>query len=130
LLLQAVADSGCLFSIAACGHQLIGLACNPAFPMQHHPHPWDLLILLNFVASNPSYRNDLSGQQMWVPLCLPKSAPHCFHFVYVHFPQKESPFFIAMVAKSQEMFYAVHAVRELLMKTLESTGVLAVRSPF
>lgn len=62
-----------------------------------------------------------------MPLCLPKSAPHCFHFVYVHFPAREDALFVAMVARSQQKFFDVHQTREPLVSVLHSTGVLAVR---
>ena len=125
---QAVADSGCLFGVIACGYQVAALAHSKAAPPHHRPHAYDLLLLLTFVASNPSHRTDLAGQQAWAPLCLPRSAPHAFHFAYVHYPSRDSPLFVALVARGQQMFFDVHAAREPLMESLESTGVLEARS--
>ena len=121
-------DSDCLFGIAACGHQVIALSAHPDTAPHLAPHPWDILLLLNFIASNAAYRTDLAGQQAWVPFCLPKSAPHCFHFVYIHFPERSSALCIALVARSQGKFFDVHATREPLMAVLQSTGLQAVRS--
>lgn len=102
------------------------MASHPQLPPSQHLHAWDLLLLLNLVTANSSYRGQLAGQQAWVPLCLPKSAPDCFHFVYVHYPSSSSPLFIALVGRNQQAFFETHAVREPLMATLESTGVLEV----
>ena len=109
-------DADAVFGIAACGHQLLALAHHPTLPASQHAHPWDLLLLLNFVAANPSYSTDLAGQQAWVPFCLPKSAPHCFHFLYLHFPEQGSPLFVALVGRRQEQFFQV---RFLLSLTTE-----------
>jgi hypothetical protein len=122
-----VVDCDGVFGLIACGHQLVAMCCNPQLPAAHRPHAWDILLLLNFVISNSSYRTQLSGQQAWVPFCLPKSSPHCFHFVYVHHPKEESPLYVALVCRSQQDFFEAHAVREPLMATLTATGVLEVR---
>lgn len=127
LCLQAVVDCDGVFGVIACDHQLVAMCCHPQLPLAHRPHAWDILLLLNFVISNSSYRSQLSGQQAWVPFCLSKSSPHCFHFVYVHHPKQESPLYVALVCRSQQDFFTVHGVREPLMATLTSTGVLEVR---
>lgn len=122
-------DSDGVCGVIACGHQIVATATHPQLPPSQHMHAWDLLLLLNLVTANSSYRAQLAGQQAWVPLCLPKSAPDCFHFVYVHYPSTSSPLFIALVGRSQQMFFETHSVREPLMATLESTGVLEVLDP-
>jgi hypothetical protein len=125
-----VVDCEGVFGLVACEHQLVAYACHPQLPLQHRPHAWDILLLLNFVVSNTSYRRQLAGQQAWVPFCLAKSSPSCFHFVYVHYPTEASPLFVAIVCRSQQEFFAAHSVREPLIATLESTGALEVRVPF
>lgn len=126
---QAVVDSDGVCGVIACGHQIVATASHPQLPPSQHLHSWDLLLLLNLVTANSSYRGQLAGQQAWVPLCLAKSSPDCFHFLYVHYPSTSSPLFIALVGRSQQMFFEMHSVREPLMATLESTGALEVRDP-
>ena len=120
--MQAVVDSEGVFGVVACGHQLVAMCCHPQLALAHRPHAWDVLLLLNFVISNSSYRTQLSGQQAWVPFCLPKSSPHCFHFVYVHHPKQSSPLYVALVCRSQQDFFTVHSVREPLMACLLYTS--------
>eukprot|EP00892_Ulva_mutabilis_P009588 jgi/Ulvmu1/7000/UM033_0058.1 len=123
-LQQAVVDSDGVWGVIACGHQVVAVTSHPQLPVAQHLHAWDLLLLLNLVTANSSYRSSLAGQQAWLPLCLPKSAPDCFHFVYVHYPSADSPLFIALIGRSQQKFFETHSVREPLMDTLASTGVL------
>ena len=49
---QAVSDADCVCGMIACGHQLVALHVNAAVPPHQQPHPWDLLILLNFIESH------------------------------------------------------------------------------
>ncbi|CAM9651735.1 unnamed protein product, partial [Scytosiphon promiscuus] len=77
---QAVsATSGALYAIWLCGEKLVSLA-QPRAP-SHRLTSRDLLLLVNFVATQPALRNGES----WTPVCFPRFQETGYLYAYVAF---------------------------------------------
>lgn len=63
---QSAAALGALYAIWLCGEELIALA-QPRAPW-HRLHSQDLLLLVNFVATQPALRT----AESWTPVCFPR----------------------------------------------------------
>lgn len=63
---QAAAAPGALYAIWLCGEELVSLA-QPRDP-SHRLDSRDLLLLVNFVATQPALRN----AESWTPVCFPR----------------------------------------------------------
>lgn len=63
---QAAAAQSALYAIWLCGEELVALA-QPRAP-SHRLHSQDLLLLVNFVATQPALRN----AESWTPVCFPR----------------------------------------------------------
>lgn len=62
----ASAPSGALYAVWLCGEKLVALA-QPRAP-SHHLSSRDLLLLVNYVATQPALRN----AESWTPVCFPR----------------------------------------------------------
>lgn len=63
---QAISAPSALYAIWLCGEELIALA-QPR-TLSHRLHSQDLLLLVNFIATQPALRN----AESWTPVCFPR----------------------------------------------------------
>lgn len=63
---QSAAAPSALYAIWLCGEELVALA-QPRAP-SHRLHSQDLLLLVNFIATQPALRN----AESWTPICFPR----------------------------------------------------------
>lgn len=63
---QKAAAPSALYTIWLCGDKLVSLA-QPRAP-SHRLHSRDLLLLVNYVATQPALRN----AESWTPVCFPR----------------------------------------------------------
>lgn len=108
---QAVAAPGALYAIWLCGEELVSLA-QPRAP-SHRLDSRDLLLLVNFVATQPALRN----AESWTPVCFPRfqeKVTPC-HVVKFEFWIMRAPCTFYLV-KSQRNTLDCHVMLNLLVK--------------
>ncbi|CAM9184787.1 unnamed protein product [Ectocarpus fasciculatus] len=85
----ASAPSGTLYAVWLCGEKLVALA-QPRAP-SHHLSSRDLLLLVNYVATQPALRN----AESWTPVCFPRFQKTGYLYAYIGFledpPSSTSP---------------------------------------
>ncbi|CAM9793178.1 unnamed protein product [Ectocarpus sp. 8 AP-2014] len=75
----ASAPSGALYAVWLCGEKLVALA-QPRAP-SHHLSSRDLLLLVNYVATQPALRN----AESWTPVCFPRFQKTGYLYAYIGF---------------------------------------------
>ncbi|XP_078429428.1 SAND family protein isoform X2 [Wolffia australiana] len=113
-ILQDVADSGVLFAILMCKHQVISLAGAQKASL----HPDDVLLLSNFILSSDSFRTSES----FSPICLPRYNPMAFLYAYIYFVDADT--YLILLTTSSEAFYHLKECRIRIESVLVASNVL------
>jgi len=101
-----------LYALLLSGPRLITLI-QPLLPLHHRLHPSDLLLLLNFLTTQPSFRSSGASSESWTPLCLPRFNDTGFLYAYIGCLDKEKELFLVLISANDdpEQFRASCAVR-------------------
>lgn len=90
-------------------------------PRRHSMNPSDLLLLLNLVFSNPSFRTPTSGES-WTPVCLPRFNPRGFLHAYLA-PLAEG-ITLCVLGTEREAFWEMHEWKESVVSSFQERGML------
>lgn len=90
-------------------------------PRAHPLNPSDLHLVLNLLASNPSFRSPQAGES-WSPICLPKFNSRGFLHGYIA-PLAEDLTLVGL-STEREGFWDLQGWKESLVATLEAKGLL------
>ena len=97
-----------LYGLLLCGTRLITIVQPKDLGL--HLKPSDLLLLINFVTTQPSFKNS----ETWTPLCLPRFNDKGYLYSYVAYLDPKSDVCLLLISATDkpEQFHACHMVRE------------------
>ena len=116
---SAVQSTRCLFGLLVGAGAVVATAASPAAkqPLQQ----WDVLLLLNFLASNEG----LKRAETLTPLCLPSYNPAGHLHAYIHFLDPGAGTALVLLSGSRDVdFQTLATAREVLVEGLRDNGAL------
>ncbi|KAL4855616.1 Vacuolar fusion protein MON1 [Chlorella vulgaris] len=117
-LAAAVKATSAVHGLVVAGGQVAMLcAAAGAGPMQQ----WDVLLLLNLLGANQSFRH--SGEAM-TPVCLPRYNSAANLHAYIHYVDASSETAIVLLCGGMPDFPALSAARQHMQQQLEAVGAL------
>ncbi|KFD51682.1 hypothetical protein M514_07378 [Trichuris suis] len=115
---QCAYSKSIVFAVILVNDQLVAMSCTK----NHVLSPSDLHMLINLVASNPSFKD----AESWSPICLPTFDENSFLSAHISYLSDDCPACLLLLTSDKGAFFEMSDLRRRIIEKLNRTKALAM----